>query len=130
MAPADERTTARICQPLTLLWTLQLTMDQVTSLQKNPKIKSVQIDNPVYLQQQSPSPAASPQPSPLLHVQQAAPWHLDRISQPNLPLSGTYSYTLDGSDINVYILDTVGKTCFFSCNCTYSQAPIACVFEL
>jgi subtilisin family serine protease len=34
------------------------------------------------------------------------PWGLDRIDQPNLPLSATYSYVRSGSGVVAYIIDT------------------------
>jgi subtilisin family serine protease len=34
------------------------------------------------------------------------PWGLDRIGQRNLPLNQTYSYTTNGTGVNVYIIDT------------------------
>ena len=40
-------------------------------------------------------------------VQYNAPWALDRIDQGTLPLNGQYSYFSSGSNVNVYIIDTV-----------------------
>lgn len=34
------------------------------------------------------------------------PWGLDRIDQPNLPLSATYSYVRSGSGVIAYVIDT------------------------
>jgi subtilisin family serine protease len=34
------------------------------------------------------------------------PWGLDRIDQPTLPLSGSFSYTADGTGVTAYIIDT------------------------
>ena len=42
--------------------------------------------------------------------QPAPPWHLDRIDQPNLPLSGTYDYDDNGAGANIFVLDTGVRT--------------------
>jgi len=39
-------------------------------------------------------------------TQTNATWGLDRIDQANLPLDSNYTYELDGSGVNVYIIDT------------------------
>ncbi len=39
-------------------------------------------------------------------TQTGATWGLDRVDQRALPLSGTYSYAVDGSGVTVYIIDT------------------------
>ncbi|WP_327357890.1 S8 family serine peptidase [Streptomyces sp. NBC_01304] len=39
-------------------------------------------------------------------TQPGAPWHLDRIDQRQLPLSGSYTYPDDAAGVNVYVLDS------------------------
>lgn len=39
-------------------------------------------------------------------IEGSAPWGLDRIDQPSLPLDGLYHYPGDGSGTSVYIVDT------------------------
>lgn len=42
----------------------------------------------------------------LTSVQSPAPWGLDRSDQRDLPLSDSYSYGSDGSNVDVYVLDS------------------------
>ena len=41
-----------------------------------------------------------------LQIQKDAPWGLSRLSNPNLPISGSYTFQRTGKGVNVYILDS------------------------
>jgi Subtilase family/Bacterial Ig domain/Peptidase inhibitor I9 len=43
-------------------------------------------------------------------TQTGATWGLDRIDQRNLPLDGNYTYNVDGTGVNAYIIDTGIRT--------------------
>jgi len=47
-------------------------------------------------------------------------WHLDRIDQAELPLDQKYSSPGDGSDVDIYIVDTGTNMCV--CACAYVRA--------
>jgi subtilisin family serine protease len=67
-----------------------LTPEQVSALRADPRVALVEEDSPVYA----------------TTTQTGATWGLDRIDQAALPLSGTYTYTSDGSGVHAYIIDT------------------------
>ena len=52
-------------------------------------------------------------------IQFNAPWSLDRIDQPNLPLDGTYHFDNLASNVYVYIIDTVCPHTLLSCEYFY-----------
>ncbi len=43
-----------------------------------------------------------------LAAERPSPWALDRIDQPSLPLNGAFDYYNLGTNVNIYIVDTVG----------------------
>ena len=74
----------------------QLTDSEVAALRHDHRVKGIHENAPV-----------RPQASPALVVQHDAPWNLDRLDQPTLRLDGLYHYASDGSNVNVYVMDTV-----------------------
>ena len=72
----------------------RLSTGQLAALLRRPEVARVEPDQAVTL-------VGGGQPGAL-----AAPWHLDRIDQRYLPLSGGASFAHTGSAANIYIIDT------------------------
>lgn len=69
---------------------VRMTPTQANALRANPNVVGVEVD--------SEYRASATQTSSV--------WGLDRVDQRSLPLSGSYDYQLDGTGVNVYIVDT------------------------
>jgi subtilisin family serine protease len=72
----------------------RLSVGQLAALLRHPAVARVEPDQAVSLVGGGGAGAL------------AAPWHLDRIDQRYLPLSGTASFGHTGSTANIYIIDT------------------------
>ncbi len=68
----------------------ELPEEAVTELAQNPDVDYIEPDTVVTIQVTQPN----------------ATWGLDRIDQRDRPLRGTYEYSVDGSGVHAYIIDT------------------------
>ncbi|MGX5175227.1 fibronectin type III domain-containing protein [Aliikangiella sp. IMCC44653] len=69
---------------------LSLPAANLNSLRQDPRVLMVEQDQIVSINA----------------TQAGATWGLDRIDQTDLPLSGDYTYELDGTAVNAYVIDT------------------------
>ncbi|MDQ3505320.1 MAG: S8 family peptidase [Actinomycetota bacterium] len=60
------------------------------ALRRNPNVEHIEADQVMSLNT----------------TQSPAVWGLDRVDQRNLPLSGSYTYTVTGSSVTAYVIDT------------------------
>jgi subtilisin family serine protease len=68
----------------------EMTEEEALKMSADPRVKFVEEDAVIELNVTQNNP----------------PWGLDRIDQRDRPLSATYTYTRNGSGVNVYIIDT------------------------
>jgi subtilisin family serine protease len=90
VANAQDAKTEHVYRQALKGFSAKLTDAQVAKLRRSKKVAYVEQDR-VY--------TAST-------TQTGATWGLDRIDQRNLPLSGTYTYTRNGSGVTAYVIDT------------------------
>jgi len=69
---------------------LKMDAKQVDALRQDPRIELIEQDQMMHANT----------------TQSGATWGIDRIDQVNLPLSGSYTYTDDGSGVHAYVIDT------------------------
>jgi len=67
-----------------------LTASQVKALRLNPRVSVIEADTPVTTEA----------------TQSPVTWGLDRIDQPNRPLSNSYTYDRTGSGVKAYVVDS------------------------
>ncbi len=73
-----------------------LSENEALNLAKDSVVAFMQVAQKVYLHQITP----------IGSTQSPVTWGLDRIDQTDLPLSNSYSYNVNGSGVNAYVLDS------------------------
>lgn len=71
-------------------FTVKASSTEIDQIRKDPKVK--------YVEQEQIFSAVI--------TQSGATWGIDRLDQPSLPLSGSYTYTQTGLNVDAYIFDT------------------------
>ncbi|MEA2491113.1 MAG: hypothetical protein QOH21_2905, partial [Acidobacteriota bacterium] len=71
-------------------FSVQLSEKQALKLAEDPRVKYIEEDGVMSISA----------------TQSGATWGIDRIDQRDLPLSGTYTYNVNGSGVKAYIVDT------------------------
>jgi len=72
----------------------QMSAAQAQAVAQDPRVAWVEEDAEIHLDT----------------TQTGATWGLDRIDQRNLPLDGSYTFNVDGTGVNAYIIDTGIRT--------------------
>jgi subtilisin family serine protease len=84
----------------------KLSARAVSVLQQDSRVDFIEPNRVIQLDPVAANGDAAKISNPYLIPPPVASWGLDRIDQRNLPLNGTYTYSLNGAGVNVYIIDT------------------------